>query len=142
MNPNEIKDVAPGDHAELFQEIVAEQIRAGFRTIELQLQAPVGSLSMLGLHDDWTVVIKSHALIEGLVTAMLVNATDERLTPAFEVLPFGEPQSGKLVFGTVTALNYRLSQLQATEARDKGALLDEVLEGVDKLLGPEDETKE
>ena len=89
-----MSDEAP--KSETLQDIVAEHIRAAFKTIEEQLEAPPGSLSLLGFQDDWTIVVKSHALIEGMVTLMLVNATDERLGSAFEVLPFGEPQSGKL----------------------------------------------
>lgn len=81
-----------------------ERILASFKAIEDQLQAPRGSLALLGFNDDWSVVIKSHAMVEGMVTLMLISATDERLSPAFAVLPFGEPQAGKLVFAKLLGL--------------------------------------
>lgn len=47
--------------------------------------------------DDWSLVIKSHALIESIVTELIVTRIDEPRTRAFvERLPLSNAETGKL----------------------------------------------
>jgi hypothetical protein len=47
--------------------------------------------------DDWTMIIKSHALIESLVTELIVSRIDEpKMRGLVERLPLGDKQIGKV----------------------------------------------
>jgi hypothetical protein len=47
--------------------------------------------------DDWSFVIKSHALVEAAMTQLLVDSVgDERFKRIFERLPLSDDESGKL----------------------------------------------
>src|SRR5436190_1607259 len=55
-------------------------------------------LSELVDHDDWSFVIKAHALIEVAVTQMLVQCLgDVRLSDFIERLPLSDGRTGKIV---------------------------------------------
>jgi hypothetical protein len=81
----------------------------GFSEIEAQLGAPPGSLVSLVFldddeHDDWSFVVRAHAIIEGAVSQMLAAALDPRLTPVFEKLELGRAGTGKLEFAKALGL--------------------------------------
>lgn len=47
--------------------------------------------------DDWSMIIKSHALIEMIVTELIIAQTEEaKLKPFIERLPLSDNQTGKL----------------------------------------------
>ena len=48
--------------------------------------------------DDWSFVIKTHALLEAAVTFSLTSLTDQKLASNFERLPFNEQAFGKVSF--------------------------------------------
>jgi hypothetical protein len=54
--------------------------------------------------DDWSFVIRSHAIIEGLVSALLATHLDPRLVPLFDRLELGDVNSGKLAFAKALEL--------------------------------------
>jgi hypothetical protein len=54
--------------------------------------------------DDWSFVIRSHAVIEGLVSALLASHLDPKLVPLFDRLELGDVDSGKLAFTKVLGL--------------------------------------
>lgn len=66
--------------------------------LEKRLGAPTGALTSLPQQDDWSTVIKCHALIEGAVSGMLSAALDERLRKIFNMLELGREDTGKLAF--------------------------------------------
>ena len=66
--------------------------------MEKHLCAPPGALSTLAAQDDWSFVIKCHALVEGAVSGMLSNALDSRLDKIFQRLELGHATTGKLQF--------------------------------------------
>jgi hypothetical protein len=81
----------------------------GFSEIEAQLDAPAGSLVSLVLtdddeHDDWSFVVRAHAIIEGAVSQMLAAALDPRLQPVFEKLELARTGTGKLEFAKALGL--------------------------------------
>jgi hypothetical protein len=65
---------------------------------EKALNAPAGSIVSLILNDDWSFVIKSHALIEGAISMMLGGVLDQRLLPIFSKIELGRVDAGKLAF--------------------------------------------
>jgi hypothetical protein len=80
-----------------------DQIVAGFRELEAELGAPSNSLVSLVAsageeHDDWSFVIRAHAIIEGAVSQLLAAALDPRLKPVFEKIGLGRAGAGKLGF--------------------------------------------
>jgi hypothetical protein len=66
--------------------------------MEKALAAPEGALTTLPAQDDWSCIIKCHALIEGAVTGMLSAALDQRLRHIFNILELGREGTGKLEF--------------------------------------------
>jgi hypothetical protein len=68
------------------------------RNFEEQLKAPEGSLATLPFLDDWSMVIKAHALVEGAVSQLLAAALDQRLQGLFSRLELGHEVTGKLEF--------------------------------------------
>jgi hypothetical protein len=66
--------------------------------MEKALAAPEGALTTLPIQDDWSCIIKCHALIEGAVTGMLSAALDQRLRHIFNTLELGREGTGKLEF--------------------------------------------
>ena len=86
-----------------------DSIVRGFSELEAQLGAPAGSLVSLVVsdddeHDDWSFVVRAHAIIEGAVSQMLAAALDPRLQPVFEKLELGRAGTGKLEFAKALGL--------------------------------------
>ena len=47
--------------------------------------------------NDWSMIIKSHALIESLITELIISKTEEeKIKPLIERLPLSDEQIGKL----------------------------------------------
>ncbi|GAH50638.1 unnamed protein product [marine sediment metagenome] len=65
---------------------------------EKDLQLHEGLFQRLLQEDDWSFVIKTHALIEAAVSQQLAIALDERLIDIFRHLELGDVRSGKIVF--------------------------------------------
>ena len=68
------------------------------RAIEAELGLPDAFLDNLVLEDDWSLVIKAHALIEATISNLLATTLDARLRPIFERLELGNITFGKLAF--------------------------------------------
>lgn len=66
--------------------------------VEKDLGAPSGSLISLLVADDWSFIIRAHALVEGAISALLAGVLDPRLRHAFSHLELGRADSGKLEF--------------------------------------------
>ena len=81
-----------------------ERIAAELRTFEAELGLPNEFLDRLVLEDDWSFVIKSHALIEATITHLLTTAVDARLGGVFKRLEISNTQVGKLVFAEALGL--------------------------------------
>lgn len=73
-----------------------EEIKAVFEGIEKALGVPERSLGTLLFQDDWSFVIKAHALVEGAVTFMLASVLDKRLSRILALTELGKDQTGKL----------------------------------------------
>jgi DNA-binding MltR family transcriptional regulator len=74
------------------------------RAFETELGLPSKFLDRLATEDDWSFVIKAHALIEATVTHMLTEGVDERLRKVFERLELSGAENGKLVFAEALGL--------------------------------------
>jgi hypothetical protein len=81
-----------------FPEITVKSVALQFGELATRLKAPPGSLVSLVFADDWSSVIRSHALVEGAVTVMLSDVIDERLRDTFAKLELGKEDTGKLAF--------------------------------------------
>lgn len=66
--------------------------------LEELLEIPPGFLEHLEEEDDWSFVIKAHALIEAAVTQMVIGANDPRVAEIFRKLALGGGRTGKLAF--------------------------------------------
>jgi hypothetical protein len=66
--------------------------------IEGELSLPLGFLTKLYREDDWSFIIRSHALVEAAVTKQLSSSLDARLTSVFQKLALSNAQTGKIVF--------------------------------------------
>jgi len=72
--------------------------------IEKELELPEGFLSRLHKEDDWSFVVKLHALIESACTYLLVKATNRpELEEIFSRLDIANKATGKMAF--IKALN-------------------------------------
>jgi hypothetical protein len=73
--------------------------------IEKDLSLPAGFLVGLYREDDWSFVIKTHAVIEAQVSASLTRAlSDDRLSAIFERLELSDTDTGKLAFAKALGL--------------------------------------
>jgi hypothetical protein len=86
------------DESRGFLSASAEELSLRLAEMEKDLEAPSGSLTTLPHQDDWSVVIKCHALVEGAVSGMLSAALDARLRKIFNLLELGKEDTGKLEF--------------------------------------------
>lgn len=69
------------------------------------LGIPVSFLNRLGTDDDWTVVIKLHAMLEAGLNRIIGNAlADPRLSDIIARLDTGDRQKGKLAFAKALEL--------------------------------------
>ena len=75
------------------------EIKSVPRVLEAELHLPGRFLEDLRLEDDWSFVIKTHALVEAAVSHQLSQELlDTKLMPVFRQLPLGERNFGKLKF--------------------------------------------
>ena len=80
-------------------------VLATLTEIEKELGLPAGFLFALYGEDDWSFIIKSHAVIEAWVSVELTRALkDNRLTPVFESLELSTADTGKLAFAKALGL--------------------------------------
>ncbi len=71
---------------------------------EKELHLREGFLQMLLQEDDWSFVIKIHALIEAAVSQQLASSIDKRLLRIFQRLELGDARSGKIRFAEALGL--------------------------------------
>lgn len=78
----------------------AQNLLKGFiDTLGGKLKETNEFLASLADEDDWSFVIKSHALIEATVTNLITSALgDDRIYLTIERLPLSESQAGKIIF--------------------------------------------
>jgi len=69
---------------------------ANFDRLEKYLNIPSGFLEKLINEDDWSFIIKSHAIIKASITDIVVENTDKRLIKVINRLPFSGGQTSKL----------------------------------------------
>jgi hypothetical protein len=79
-------------------------IAAGLRVFEVELGLPEGFLDRLAVEDDWSFVIKAHALVEATITHLLSAAVDPRLRSCFERLELSHTEYGKMEFARALEL--------------------------------------
>ena len=72
---------------------------AEINILEHQLGLPVGFFEALLTEDDWSFVIKLHALIEGAITHLLITHIDEpNLATTIAHLELSNTRTGKMAF--------------------------------------------
>jgi hypothetical protein len=81
-----------------------DRIRAIFRGFEAELALPAGFLDALLAEDDWSFVIKAHALVEAAVAHVLAASLDPRFRPIFERFELSNVDTGKLAFAEAAGL--------------------------------------
>jgi hypothetical protein len=74
------------------------------RQSEQDLHLREGFFQMLLQEDDWSFVIKIHALIEAAVSQQLAAVLDSRLLTIFQHLELGDIRSGKIIFAEALGL--------------------------------------
>lgn len=66
-------------------------------SIAVDLKDKVEFMRSLLEADDWSMIIKTHALIETIITELIITCTEEdKLKPLIERLPLSDEQIGKL----------------------------------------------
>jgi hypothetical protein len=85
-------------------ERLRQRFAAELRGCESELGLPDGFLDRLVLEDDWSLVIKAHALVEATITHLLTAAVDVRLRKVFERLELSDRDKGKIVFAEALGL--------------------------------------
>jgi hypothetical protein len=75
-----------------------ENFFADFARLEQVLGLPKDFVIRLLEEDDWSFVIKGHAVIEAAVTHLLIQSFDPKLSPVLERLPLGGGKTGKVSF--------------------------------------------
>jgi hypothetical protein len=67
--------------------------------VETAFGLPAGFLGNLAREEDWSFVIKAHALVEAAVSHLIAaNIGDVRLAPVFQRLELSNDDTGKLAF--------------------------------------------
>jgi hypothetical protein len=64
--------------------------------LEMALGLPEGFTRTLVGEDDWSFVIRSHALVESAVTHLLSQVVDPRLSRVFRAMPLGGGRASRL----------------------------------------------
>ena len=76
-----------------------EELENAIRAVDIQYNLGGGFLLHLYQEDDWSFVIKAHALIEAAVSQLLTqHVGDSRLSGVFERLELSNTQTGRLAF--------------------------------------------
>src|SRR5215218_5785634 len=71
---------------------------ADFSKLEQLLELPPDFIEGLLSEDDWSYVVKVHALLEAALTHLVIQANDPRLADVFRKLPLGGRRTGKQAF--------------------------------------------
>ncbi len=79
-------------------------IYALLRQSEIDLHLREGFFQSLLKEDDWSFVIKAHALIEGAVSQQLSITLDSLLHKIFRHLELGDARTGKMIFAEALGL--------------------------------------
>ena len=66
--------------------------------LETRFGLPHGFIIGLTREDDWSFIIKAHALVEAAITNQLSASIDSRLTPVFGQLELSDARKGKIAF--------------------------------------------
>jgi hypothetical protein len=69
-----------------------------FKYLEKDLKIPVGFFMNLLQENDWSFIIKTHAVIEAAVSQALASILDEKLLPVFRRLELSDERTGKIIF--------------------------------------------
>lgn len=77
---------------------------ASLKKSEQELHLREGYLQMLLQEDDWSFVIKIHALVEAAVSQQLASKIDKRLLQIFQRLELSDARSGKIKFAEALGL--------------------------------------
>ena len=77
----------------------------GLHFVEKELGLDHGFLIDLAHEDDWSFVIKAHALVEAAVSHQLASVLDPRLRPVFDGLELSDARAGKIAFARALELN-------------------------------------
>ena len=86
------------------EDLSPERLQEILCDFEGQVNAPKDSISTLLLENDWSMIIKGHALIEGAVSFLLSEALDPRLRRVFTRVELGREDTGKLEFAKALGL--------------------------------------
>lgn len=81
-----------------------ESLEKTATAMEEALGLPRGFLFDIVLGDDWSLVIKGHALIEATVTHLLAESIDPRLRNVFTRLALSNAKTGKIECAEAVAL--------------------------------------
>ena len=65
-------------------------------SIKSDIESKTDFLYKIFQDDDWSIIIKSHALIESLITDLIVERVSSELKPIIERIPLHEEQIGKI----------------------------------------------
>lgn len=83
----------------------APDLPSVIRTLEDELTLPPGFIAALYQEDDWSFVIKSHALVEALLTYLLsAHLENNNVGSIFAFLDTSNPRTGKLAFAKAFGL--------------------------------------
>lgn len=84
---------------------VPDTIEGSVRMLEAAVGLPSGFLERLKEEDDWSFIIKTHALIEAAVSHLLCSALDKPvLAEAFSHLELSDKRRGKIAFAAALDL--------------------------------------
>jgi hypothetical protein len=87
------------------QVTVPDTVEASVRAIETELGLPSGFLEGLRTEDDWSFIIKVHALIEAAVSHLLCSVLGkDTLADVFSHLELSDKRRGKMAFAAALGL--------------------------------------
>jgi hypothetical protein len=82
-----------------------DTIEGSVRALEAELDLPSGFLERLKEEDDWSFIIKAHALIEAAVSYLLCGALGKpALAEVFSRLELSDKHRGKVAFASALDL--------------------------------------
>lgn len=116
---------------------------AWVRQFEKDLKLPTGFFLNLLKEDDWSFIIKLHALVEAAVSHLLASICGDQLLNIFTRLELSSETTGKVAFGKALGVLdkderifiRKLSEVRnsfAHDVRQAGATLDEYVAGLDR----------
>ena len=97
--------MASAESRSIFDKSNPDGIYPQLAKLEATLELPAGFSDALVKEDDWSFIIKLHALLETALTSLLVTAVgDTRLHDAFSRLEMSRSQTGKVDFARALEL--------------------------------------